>query len=132
MLLVAAALKADSFLNSSTSWSSFFTAALVFAELIMAGLLFSGAMPLVTWWATPLCFSCFLLVASVKLLRGEVDYGCFGAVATPPWVTMTIDLSAVAALTFKHHEWRVSVPATVITGLAAMVPVLVRRMIEPG
>ncbi|HRX80737.1 MAG TPA: hypothetical protein P5307_16825, partial [Pirellulaceae bacterium] len=56
----------------------------------------------------------------------------FQRILTDPLKTRMDHLSAVAALTFKHHEWRVSVPATVITGLAAMVPVLVRRMIEPG
>jgi hypothetical protein len=105
ILLVAAALKADSFLTSSASLPWYFTAALVFAELILAGLLFSGAMPVVTWWATVLCFSCFALVAGVKLWRGAVDCGCFGAIATPPWVALTIDLSAVAALIFKYREW---------------------------
>jgi len=106
VLVVAAALKADSFLTSSASVPWYFTAALVFAELILAGLLFSGAMPVVTWWATALCFSCFALVAGVKLWRGAVDCGCFGAVATPPWVALAIDLSAVAALILKYGEWR--------------------------
>jgi hypothetical protein len=104
VLVVAAALKADSFLTSSASVPWYFTAALVFAELILAGLLFSGAMPVVTWWAIALCFSCFALVAGVKLWRGAVDCGCFGAVATPPWVALAIDLSAVAALILKYRE----------------------------
>jgi hypothetical protein len=110
VLLVAAVLKADSFLSSSTSLPWYFMAAFVFAELILAGLLFSGAMPLVTWWATALCFSCFALVASVKLWRGAVDCGCFGAIATPPWVALTIDLSAVAA--FDIQVPRVACAAT--------------------
>lgn len=104
VLLVSAALKADTFLTSSASLPWCFTAALVFAELMLAGLLFSGAMPLVTWWATVLCFSCFAFVAGAKLWRGAVDCGCFGAVATPPWVALAIDVSAVAALIFKYRE----------------------------
>jgi hypothetical protein len=120
VLVAAATLKADSFLTSAASLPWYFAAALVFAELILAGLLFSGAMPLVTWWVTVFCFSCFALVASVKLWYGAVDCGCFGAIATPPWVALAIDLSAVVVLIFKYGEWRTPRPATPSSSLTRL------------
>jgi len=104
ILLVAATLKAESLFSSSASLPWYLTTVFVFAELTLAGLLFSGAVPLHTWWAALLCFSCFAVVAVVKLWRGAADCGCFGAVATPPWVALAIDLSAVAALLFEYRE----------------------------
>jgi len=104
ILLVAAALKAESlFLSSATLFTTgLLTAGLVLTELVLAGFLFSGAMPRPTWWAAVLCFGSFAIVASVKIWRGEADCGCFGAVATPPWVALAIDLAALGMLLFNR------------------------------
>jgi len=101
VLLAAAALKAGMIFDSPAVLPWYLAIILVFAELLLAGLLFSGAIPLATWWAAVLTFSCFALVAGGKAWQGEADCGCFGAVATPPWVALTVDLSALGALLFK-------------------------------
>lgn len=104
ILLVAATLKASSFYASPASLPWHLAAALVLAELVLAGFLFSGVMPLRTWWAATLCFGCFALVAGVKIWQGVADCGCFGAVATPPWVALAIDIAALAALLFRYRD----------------------------
>jgi len=110
ILLVAAALKSESLFASSTDLPWPLAALLVFAELALSGLLFSGVKPWAAWWAALVCFACFALVSGVKTWRGDADCGCLGALAAPPWVALVIDLSAVAALLWRYRDRHVSRP----------------------
>lgn len=104
ILLVAAALKAQSILASTTYLPWYIAAGLVFAELALAGWIFSGVFPQFLWWVTVVCFGCFAIIAAVKIWQGVADCGCFGAFATSPWVALTIDVLALALLFLRYCD----------------------------
>jgi Methylamine utilisation protein MauE len=104
ILLTAAALKAELLFMSSAwpvmTWSFW----LVLFELAFAAWLFSGRLSAYAWWAAAGCFGTFAIVAGFKVLRGDADCGCFGVVETPPWVTFSLDVTALLALLATYHD----------------------------
>lgn len=102
LLIVAAYLKADNLLSGpAPQWSEFL---LVLFELSLAGVLLSSVRSNIAWWMATSCFGGFACVAFYKMLVGEQSCGCFGAVSTSPWVALTIDLLALAALILTGHS----------------------------
>lgn len=104
ILLTAAALKAELLFMSSAwpvmTWSFW----LVLFELAFAAWLFSGRLSAYAWWAAAGCFGTFAIVAGFKVLRGDADCGCFGVVESPPWVTFSLDVTALLALLATYHD----------------------------
>ena len=76
---------------------------LVLFELAFAGWLFSGRLTSYAWWAATGCFATFATVAAFKVLHGDADCGCFGVIRTPPWVALSIDVTALVALLATYH-----------------------------
>jgi len=96
LLIVAAYLKSGNLLAVPTSpWPEF---GLVMFELVLAAILLSSAPAMVAWWLAVACFTTFAIVAAYKTLLGYESCGCFGAVVTPPWIALLIDLLALTAL----------------------------------
>jgi hypothetical protein len=74
--------------------------ALIIAECLLAGWLLSGqqwpaARILAMAWMTALCG-----VSLYKALSGAGSCGCFGRIEVNPWITVTLDVAALAALIF--------------------------------
>lgn len=102
LLIVAACLKADNLLTKpAPHWTEFL---LVLFELSLAGVLLSEVRPNIAWWMATSCFGGFACVAVYKMLLGEQSCGCFGAVPTPPWIALVIDLLAILALFLTVHS----------------------------
>lgn len=109
VLLTAAALKSELLFTTSTAPIVSWSLGLVLFELIIAAWLFSGILSSFAWWAAAGCFAFFAMVAGVKVLHGEMNCGCFGVVPTPPWVSLSIDLTALGCLAATYRG-RASVP----------------------
>ncbi|NQT15989.1 MAG: hypothetical protein HQ582_24755 [Planctomycetes bacterium] len=104
ILLTAASLKAGLLFTSAAGPFETWEFGLVLFELVFAAWLFSGRLPSLAWWAATGCFATFAAVAAFKLLHGDADCGCFGIVRTPPWVALSIDVAALAALLTTYHD----------------------------
>ena len=78
--------------------SRWFLAAAVQYELLLGFWLISGQFPRAAWWVALGTFGVFAVVAAAKGVAGEESCGCFGRVSVNPWLTLTIDVSAVVAL----------------------------------
>ena len=102
-LLSAAGLKIHGLLFGPSSHESILAlpriqVATIEVELLLGGWLLSG------WrmraaWAAVLVFFGILASASLYLaLVGQTNCGCFGRVAVNPWITLAIDVAALAAL----------------------------------
>lgn len=104
ILLAAASLKAELLFTSAAGPFETWEFGLVLFELVFAAWLFSRRLPSLAWWAATGCFATFAAVAAFKLLHGDADCGCFGVVRTPPWVALSIDVAALAALLTTYHD----------------------------
>ena len=71
---------------------------LVLGELAFAAVLFSGRQPVFSWWACIACFASFAIFAGYKVINGDSDCGCFGAVSPPPTAALGIDLAVLSVL----------------------------------
>ncbi len=133
ILLTAASLKAE-WLFVSAAWPfgaghagtglfERWAFGLVLFEIAFAAWLFSGRLPSFAWWAATGCFATFASVAAFKVLHGDADCGCFGVVRTPPWVALSIDLTALAALlaTYRDRTTRRKCPSSFALRLPAAV-----------
>jgi hypothetical protein len=103
LLLVAAALKTHQLATEPIAGnglleSRWFLAAVVQFEILLGFWLISGVFPCAAWWVALLTFGAFTVVAAAKGIAGEPSCGCFGRVETSPWLTLTIDVAAVLAL----------------------------------
>jgi hypothetical protein len=103
ILLAAATLKAELLFMSSIPPFASWSFGLVLFELAFAAWLFFGSWSSYAWWAAAGCFGFFAMVAGFKVLHGEADCGCFGVVRTPPWVSLSIDLTALACLAATYR-----------------------------
>ena len=103
VLLGAAALKAHQLATSpvpgegllSTRW---LLTLWVEVEIVLGVWLVSGLAARRAWQAAVGCFVVFAVVTFVKAVRGDASCGCFGRVDVNPWVTLVLDVAALAAL----------------------------------
>jgi len=78
-------------------------------EIILGVWLLSGAFPRLAWLVTTCCFAAFSLITYSKAVRGEASCGCFGVVEVSPWITLVMDIMAVAALMMlRRNFWQSS------------------------
>ena len=78
-------------------------------EIILGVWLLSGAFPRLAWLVTTCCFAAFSLITYSKAVRGEASCGCFGVVEVSPWITLVMDILAVAALMMlRRNFWQSS------------------------
>lgn len=102
LLIVAAFLKSSNLLAVSVApWPEF---GVVMFELLLAAVMLSSVPAPVAWWLGACCFTALAIVAGHKTLLGYDSCGCFGAVLTPPWIALAIDLLALTALCATHHS----------------------------
>ena len=104
VLLVAAVLKAhqlatEPIFGAGLLESRWLLVAVVQYELFLAFWLFSGLFPRTAWWFAIGTFGLFAVVSGAKALAGEPTCGCFGRVPTSPWLSLSINLAAIVALT---------------------------------
>jgi hypothetical protein len=103
LLLTAAVLKThqlatEPVLGTGLLESRWFLAVVVEYELLLGFWLFSGLFQRTAWWILLATFAGFAVVAAAKAVSGEASCGCFGRVATPPWLVLVIDVCAILAL----------------------------------
>lgn len=103
ILFVAAVLKThqlatEPVLGSGLLGSRWFLIGVVQFELLLAFWLASGLAIRCACWVSLAAFSLFAVVAAAKAIAGDASCGCFGRVATSPWVAFAMDVSAVLAL----------------------------------
>ena len=103
VLLTAAVLKThqlatEPVLGAGLVESRWFLATAVQYELLLGFWLISGHFPRAAWWVALGTFGAFAVVAAAKGIAGEASCGCFGRIAMSPWLTLTLDVSAVVAL----------------------------------
>ena len=103
LLVFAAALKThqmatEPIVGGGLFESRWFLAVAVQYELLLGFWLISGHFPRAAWWAALGTFGVFAVVAAAKGIAGEESCGCFGRVSVSPWLTLTIDVSAVVGL----------------------------------
>jgi len=78
-------------------------------EIILGVWLLSGAFSRLAWLVTTCCFAAFSLITYSKAVRGEASCGCFGVVEVSPWITLVMDILAVAALMMlRRNFWQSS------------------------
>jgi hypothetical protein len=129
VLLFAAAMKAYFPLSppgARAEWlsSPWVTLLAIEAEIVIGLWLLSGQCRLGAWYAALICFSIFSVVTLFQALSGAESCGCFGGLHTSPWLTLTFDVVAVAALIALRpragHTMRaVSRPGILITSVMA-------------
>jgi|GEM_PF-3228675 len=112
ILLIAAGLKSGSDPLMAHAIMGVPNVVLVFGELAFAAWLFSARQPAFSWWACIACFASFAIFAGYKVINGDSDCGCFGAVSPPPWAALAIDLAVLSVLCAvgKPRSSPVSVP----------------------
>lgn len=112
ILLVAAGLKSGSDPLMAHAIMDVPNVVLVFGELAFAAWLFSARQPAFSWWACIACFASFAIFAGYKVINGDSDCGCFGAVSPPPSAALGIDLVVLSVLCVvgKPRTSPVSVP----------------------
>lgn len=98
ILVIAAGLKSGSDPLMADAILGVSYMVLVLGELAFAAWLFSGRQPAFSWWACIACFANFAIFAGYKVLIGDPDCGCFGAISSPPWVALAIDLTVLSVL----------------------------------
>lgn len=122
LLIVAAYLKSDNLLaGSTTSWPEF---GLVMFELCLAAVMLSSAPASVAWWLGTGCFTAFAIVAGYKTLAGYESCGCFGAVSTPPWIALIIDVLVLIALCATRRSTAVNEVGRSQAALLSWIPSL--------
>lgn len=77
--------------------SSFVTAGII-AELLLGILLIIGIAQPGTWILTLFTFLCFTAISLTLVYFWQVNCGCFGAVKTSPWISLTLNLIIVTIL----------------------------------
>lgn len=77
--------------------SSFVTTGII-AELLLGILLIIGIAQPGTWILTLFTFLCFTAISLTLVYFGQVNCGCFGAVKTSPWISLTLNLIIVTIL----------------------------------
>lgn len=61
----------------------------------------SGVRLRFAWWSALFIFGSFAAYASAVAIRGFSSCGCFGETGVSPWVTLSFDLLAIAALCWR-------------------------------
>ena len=99
------------------------TLVVVWLEFLLAAWLASRWQPKLAGLLALVVFSVFAVVSTFKLSQGVANCGCFGAFQTSPWLSLTLDLAAIACLVISY-----SVPencdrtwASVVLGLAILI-----------
>ena len=72
--------------------------AAVMVEMALGLWLVSGLYRRAAWAAGCVCFVAFGGVTLYKAVTGEASCGCFGKIEVNPWITLVLDVAAVAAL----------------------------------
>lgn len=118
ILLVAAGLKAHQLATEPVVGDGFLflssRAVMVVeleCEIILGVWLLSGVFSKLAWLVTTACFAAFAVITYSKAVRGEASCGCFGAVTVSPWITLVMDVGAVAALMLLRRGFWQSRPA---------------------
>lgn len=102
LLLVAACLKAVALWNGQTAGpllsSPRWQIATIEVETLLGLWLLSGFYARGAWWSAVPLFTALSGFTLYLALDGQQSCKCFGAVNVSPWVTFTMDMSAVMAL----------------------------------
>jgi len=111
VLFTAAVLKAyqlvtEPMIGTGLFDSPWFLIAEVEFELFLAFWLTCGVAVRWAWWCAFAAFLVFALVAGTKAVAGERSCGCFGAIPTPPWVSLVIDVFAISLLLVTYRGSR--------------------------
>jgi hypothetical protein len=108
VLLAAGTLKAraviDAWAVGETRVPQLVSTSIVVGELIIALLLLCGIRPKIAWYSAVTTFGLFACYSVVLALRGSATCGCFGTVRISPWLTLGLDVTAVAALATCQPE----------------------------
>ncbi len=128
LLLVAAALKVhglalDPFAEGSVLASARLQVATIEIEVLLGLWLLTGWSPRWAWVAALSLFSLFACVSLYLALAGQPSCSCFGRLAVSPWVSLGVDVAAVAALLI----WRPPVGSEDI-----QTPVWARQLLKVG
>src|SRR5271170_7530640 len=142
VLLAAALLKLSGVIEAywSTGWlmdrfdaNAFLTIGVSLFEIVLSAWLLSGYKPGAAVRAAMLCFGLFAVVSLYHVMTGTKSCGCFGPAATSPWLSLAIDLAALAALwaiRYLNMIKRLKVLQIVPSGLSLVLLVLV--VLGPG
>ena len=103
VLLLAAGLKWHQLITSPYTGnmvleSRLITAALVAAEIALAGWLISGVQAKMARWTAVAAFFVFLLATLRRLWKGDASCGCFGIVEVSPLITAVLDVIVIWSL----------------------------------
>lgn len=103
LLLTAGALKGYQVATEPTANADLFTnktflMLLIEGELLYGLWLIFGLAPHTTRVVSIGLFSVFAIISFGRAISGEASCGCFGSVTVSPWITTTLDLTAVVAL----------------------------------
>lgn len=98
-------------------------------EAALALWLISGWWLRTAWWTTLIVFVSFVTYSIYGLIIGRSDCGCFGPLATPPWVMLMLNGAIIALLLVfrprKRHVMANRLPRTAVAALAlATLPLL--------
>jgi hypothetical protein len=85
-------------LGSGLLESRWFLVAVVQYELFLGVWLLSGLFPRTAWWLAIGTFALFAVVSGGKALAGDPNCGCFGRVPTSPWLSLSINMTAILGL----------------------------------